>query len=159
MTFTDILTRLDYNDLNLYGRLSTKDLAEFSSAIPWLFPQYISSSPDAREHRVLIEMFNDVCNPGWNSLKEHPELQLKLLSLVGLGRKTQHTLYKPRKARKASNLVAFLRNAYPDIRSHEIDLFCRDTDVDTLVDMLYDWGVPVEDHSVIIKQFEEARGH
>ncbi len=159
-TLHDNLASLDLNSLDLYERLSEdpEALAEHHKAIGWLLPQWMTASPTPASHKALVLMFDELCNPGWYELSNHPMLQTKLLALIGLGKRTQHKFFsRGGRASATPELVAFLQLEYPDIRADEVSLFCRDSTLDDLHDLLYHHGIAVDKHAAIVKQYQKVK--
>ena len=50
--------------------------------------RYTSSAGDKNFTEHYLEWTNEVVNVHFNKLRQHPELQFKLLQLVGLGKAT-----------------------------------------------------------------------
>lgn len=160
MNLFDILTHMDYNDQGLYDALreDPEGMAELRKNIGWLIPQWMTGADRGADHADLVLMFDELCNPGWSSFTDHPELQTKLLALVGLGKKTKHKFYRPAgKTAGSAELAGLLRSEYPDISETELALYCRDADITELEDLMDRWGVQQDDRKTIVKQFEKMR--
>ncbi len=155
-----VLEILDENNLGVYKALAEEPamLVELKKNISWLIPQWMTASRNHAHHQELVLAFDDICNPGWGSFYKHPELQTKLLALVGRGKKTVHTFFRPMagKAKNIKDIEGLLRAEYSDIRNDEISLWCRDTTKDDLEALMDDLGVQIEDRDTIRKQYDNG---
>ena len=122
-----VLGYLDANNMGVWSALSEDEemQKELRRNVNWMLPQWMTGAQNDREHAELVDNFNELCNPGWFELYEHPELQTKLLACCGLGRRTRHKFFKPTKARNLSRMGELLGHKYMDIREEEIELWCR----------------------------------
>ena len=129
-------------------------LKELDRNAGWLLPQWMTGAYNDKDHAALISRFNEVANPGWYSFQKHPELQLKLLALCGLGRKVKHKFTKPRTNPQMDKVMELLLLVYPDIRQEEVELWLRQNDREDLIELASRAGYQTEDQEALLKAYD-----
>lgn len=155
MTLYELLNELDNNDHSAFSKV--EDKKELKAKLSWVLPQIMTSASDDADHRTLVMLFDEYCNDVWRGLSDASELQLKLLSSIGLGKKTYHPFFKPTASGKENELAKLLRREFPDIKRNEVSLFCRMIDSERFGDLLCRWGIPKDEQKKLRKQHEEER--
>ena len=158
LELTETLRSLDQGDMTLYDRLKPDQRKELEKNISWMIPQWMTGSYNEDDHRNLVFMFDEVCNPGWGSFYGHPELQTKLLAAMGMGT-TRHRFFRPTGARRGRTaaLMELACMVQEDIREEELALFCRSTDIEELNDLMNDAGVQMDQRKEIETQWQKFR--
>lgn len=134
----DITGAIDRCDFDFYARLSKEDKKAFS---PWMVMRYASSARGADAYHYLL-MVNDIVNVEFNTLKNHPELQWKLLATCGIGHNTFHPWVPPGKGKKkATKIGKFLHDTYPTLNRKEIELLEQMNSKDDLKQLAKDHGM------------------
>lgn len=133
-------------------------LKELDRNAGWLLPQWMTGAYKDQDHAALISRFNEVANPGWYGFQKHPELQLKLLALCGLGRKVKHKFIKPRSSPSTDKITELLSLVYPDIRQEEVELWLRQNDRDDLIDLAVRLGYQTEEQEALLKAYDGVTG-
>jgi len=153
----EILGKLDNNNFDTYREIGVTDeaRAEFDKNISWMIPQWFTGAVNPVDHRNMVVMFDQACNPGWGALYYHPELQAKLLAAIGY-RGVRHKFYRPSGKRKSSikKLFDLLQLVYEDIHEDEVVLWCRSSTINDLEDLLDRAGIPLEYRKDYCKQFK-----
>jgi len=132
-------------------------LKELDRNAGWLLPQWMTGAYKDQDHAALISRFNEIANPGWYSLQKHPELQLKLLALCGLGRKVKHKFTKLRSNPTMDKLTELLLQVYPDIRQEEVELWVRQNDRDDLIELATRLGYQTEEQEALLKAYDGVK--
>lgn len=132
----DMLQAIDRNDFDFYSRLDKEQKKDFS---PWLAMRYASSANGMAAYHYLL-MVNDIVNVDFTSLKNHPELQWKLLATCGMGRNTFHPWIPPGKATKKDKRIEFLRQIKPHLSSDELGLWAALNTDDDLKELAAEYG-------------------
>jgi hypothetical protein len=152
-----ILKKLDQGDMNVYRDASKVPSAkkELDKNASWLIPQWLTGSPNETDHRNKVVMFDQICNPNWSSLYHYPELQTKLMAVIGTG-SVQHKFYRPtaKRASNVSELLPLLQMFYEDIRAEEVVLYFTNSDIKDLEELMDNAGIPIEGRSKICKQYK-----
>lgn len=120
-----ILEALDQGQLDVFDQLQSDSaiLKEFTTALGWLIPVWMTGAVNQYDHAHMIVEFNELCNRGWDRFKEFPNLRAKLLALCGPGRATKHRFFKPPTYKTGNALLDLLRISHPDIRPEQMDLW------------------------------------
>lgn len=155
-----VLRKLDRRSLRVYDdvRDDPEARGELEKNAAWMIPQWMSAAQDDKTHEKLILDFDEVCNPGWRTFYRHPELQMKLLALIGAG-STRHKFYRPTGGRipALARLAELLRMSYPDLKSSEVLLWCREAEEQDLEDLMDAQGIPLDERKNIRAEFEKGK--
>jgi len=135
-----VLQALDARDLGFYERLTDEERKGYS---PFILMRYMSSvSPQSRDQAYAVMMTNDICNIGFFSLGKHPELQHKVLCLLGLGRKQYRPYIGAKNAKSKTRIIdEFLRTLHPGINDTELAILRSQHDADSLRELGQDAGL------------------
>jgi hypothetical protein len=137
-----MLEAIDTNDFEFYAKLTPDQQKEFS---PWLAMRYASSAQGNTTAHYLL-MVNDIVNNNFSELKNHPDLQWKLLAVCGSGRPTFHPWIPPGKGkRKTSKLKDLLHRIYPHMGYDDIDMLVAINTEDDLKQFARDSGMDEKD--------------
>jgi len=112
-----VLNAIDLRKKDFYEGL-TPD--QKKSLVPWLLMRWTSSSKNNSEHYML--MANDIVNKNFSSLVKHPNLQWKLLSLCGTGKKQMHQWIAPPKKGIKNKLEQEIIKLNPLIKNSDLEL-------------------------------------
>jgi hypothetical protein len=116
----DILHALDTHNTKWYDSLTTDEKKKLNI---WQIMRFMCSCQTNNkeiEYHYLT-MTNDIVNVNFNLLKHHPELQYKLLQLVGVGKKQFHPWVPPSNNRgKSSKLVSWFCEKYANYSYDEV---------------------------------------
>lgn len=161
MNIHAILEFLDENNLRLHDALAedTELLGQLHKNVSWMLPQWMTGSHNEKEHRRLVQEFEQKCNTGWGLFYQHPELQVKLLATIGRGSPVRHKFFRPTAKRISAtpNLLDLLSKEIEGFRDEDIPLWCRDTNDADLNQLMDDWGVPLEDRTKIRNDFQKGK--
>ena len=127
----DMTKAIDLNDFDFYSRLDAEHKKVFS---PWLAMRCASSASGAAAYHYLL-MVNDIVNVDFSVLKDHPELQWKLLAVCGQGSPTYHPWLQPGKGRTKNKLQKFLLSMHPNLNEDELNLLLAMNDKDDITEL------------------------
>ena len=119
--FKRVLPAADTRNKDFYERLSDEEKKGFS---PWLIQRYLSSAesatPEMIEHYLI--MTNELVNTDYSTIKDHPELMWKLMSMVGVGKSMKHPYVAPGKGKKKKGnaFKLWLHEQYPHLNEQEV---------------------------------------
>lgn len=145
-----MLRAIDTNDFDFYAKLSEDEKKAFS---PWLAMRWASSAKGSSAYHYLL-MVNDIVNVQFSSLKNHPELQWKLLAVCGIGKYQGdygHPWVPPGGKRKANKVQKFLQDAYPALSRDEIELWIAINTKDDIRRLAMDRGLDDKDIKELLK--------
>lgn len=143
-----MLEAIDMNDFSFYSRLTEEQKKAFS---PWLAMRYASSATGNMTPHYLL-MVNDIVNSNFSDLKNHPDLQWKLLAVCGAGRPTFHPWIPPGKGKKTkSKLHEFVRTVHPSIEPKDVAMWLTLQSEDDLRQMARDFGMDEKEIKELFK--------
>lgn len=143
-----MLEAIDTNDFEFYVKLTPDQQKEFS---PWLAMRYASSAQGNMAPHYLL-MVNDIVNSNFSELKNHPDLQWKLLAVCGCGRPTFHPWIPPGKGkRKQSKVRDLLHSRFPLADYNDIDLLLEINSEDELQELARDMGMDEKEIKELFK--------
>lgn len=114
------LSALDTHQFDYLEKLEPDLKSAFS---PWVMMRYASSCSQAPAHYLL--MVNSFVNVDFNTLRDHPELQWKLLCVCGMGQPLNHPWIPPGKRGKKNPAMELLREAYPTAKHSDLELLAE----------------------------------
>lgn len=113
-----VLEQIDQQNFDFYASLSAEEQKSISM---WVLMRWTSLVTGSLADDYLMNT-NNCVNVDFNDMSNHPELQWKLLCLVGSGRKQRHQFAKPPKGRTKNKLQAALHTLFPEMKSDELDM-------------------------------------
>ena len=105
---------IDTKDRSWYNSLTEEEKSKLSL---WPLMRYTSSAGDKNFTEHYLEWTNEVVNVHFNKLRQHPELQFKLLQLVGLGKATFHPWIAPGKRGKKNKIQEWVVKNYSHLNA------------------------------------------
>jgi hypothetical protein len=126
-----MLQAIDVNNLEFYSSLTDEQKKAWSA---WVALRYASSASGNNTYHYLL-MTNSLVNVDFNTLRNHPELQWKLLALCGSGKKSFHQWIAPPKKQKKNKVYEFLSHTYPEYNTRDIAVLCDIITKDELTDL------------------------
>lgn len=143
-TIKEEMAAIDRRKFSWYDSLTEEERKGLSM---WVLMRYCSSTgsrvADINNH--YLTMTNDLVNVNFNDLRNHPELQLRLMQCVGIGTDQFHPWIKPGKRKRSSNgnakLEEFVLGLYPHLKDDELGILIDRMGEDEIVAMLEDAGI------------------
>lgn len=132
-----MLHAIDNNDQHFYENLDEEQKKEWSA---WLSMRYASSATGSDAYHYLL-MVNSLVNVDFNTLRNHPDLQWKLLSLCGTGSKSFHPWIAPPKKGKRSKAYDFLLETYPQMNPKDVQDLCDILSKEELIQLCLESGL------------------
>ncbi len=143
---------IDTKDRNWYNGLDEEDRTKYNKAL-WTQQRYVSSIKhditDFEEH--YLEWTNELVNTHYNTLRHHPELQFKLMQVVGLGKPMYHQWIAPPKGVQQNKLMKIFSEVYPQYNDEELEIFILQHTVEDLTDTLEELGYEKKEIKKILK--------
>lgn len=144
----DMMSAIDRRDFDFYSRLSKAEKKAFS---PWMTMRYASSARGMDAYHYLL-MVNDIVNVEFNTLKNHPELQWKLLATCGIGHNTFHPWVPPGKGKtRTTKIGKFLHTMYPTLNRKEVELLEKMNSKDDLKELARSYGMDDKEIKELLK--------
>jgi hypothetical protein len=152
---SDILNSLDKKDYNVYSKMSEDQKKEFQ---PFVLMRYLSSVPDNEPSMYSLVAVNEYVNKHFWDLSSDKELQSKLLSAAGLGKKSYHQ-WISNKSVSANALHSFVIEIFDNKNWHcnkvEIELFCKLNNLDDINNLCSEYGKTKDEQKKIVEQYKK----
>ena len=128
-TIKEEMTALDTRDFSWYRDLSEKERKELSMWVLMRWSSAVSSNiKDIEDH--YLTFINDLVNTHFNSVREHEELQWRLMQVAGIGSTQRHEWIAP--GRKGTTTGKKLKEIYlqimPWVNDTELELLIESTE-------------------------------
>ena len=126
LTIKEEMRAIDQRDVGWWDSLTEEEQKKVGI---WILMRYTSACDSnhdqIRDH--YLTMTNDLVNVQFNTLRHHPQLQHRLLQLVGIGKSQYHPWIPPGKRQKKNKVADWLIKLYPSINDDELDLLLQRT--------------------------------
>jgi len=156
----EVLSLLDAGDMGIYQLLEedSEMLSELTKNIGWMLPIWMTGSYNKHDQLDLIRYFNEDVSQVWDALGDHPELRLQLLAAMGLQKNTKHRYIKRTLGKHNNIIFKLLLNEHPDIKRTEVDLWCKNNDIDDVEELASRYGYQDKGIKEVIKVFKKMKG-
>jgi hypothetical protein len=141
---TDVLNAVDRIDTNYANAFSEERKKDLWSNL-WILMRYTSNvSGDYKASNVdelhYIIMTQMLVNKDFMKVSEYPELQWKLLTKCGIGKKMFHTLLPPAGAKKKSKYLDMLTQVFPENTLSDIEYIIKLNSTEKLQELCIEYG-------------------
>ena len=121
LTIKEEMRAIDQRDVGWWDTLTEEEKKKIS---PWVLMRYTSACDtnhdEIRDH--YLTMTNELVNVHFNTLRHHPQLQHRLLQIVGIGKSQYHPWIAPGKRKKKNRVAEWLLELYPHLNDDELDI-------------------------------------
>lgn len=150
------LSALDNGHRDYYTNLTAEEQKAYS---PLVLMRYMSSLGDqSRNQQYAILATNDLVNIGFWNLSKHPELQHKLLCLVGVGGKQYRPWIAAKSKRSRTRLVdEFILELYPGINRDEMDILKNTHTRESFTKLVMSAGKSDSDSKAILDDWKKIK--
>ena len=139
---------IDTKDRKWYNSLTDEEKSKLSL---WPLMRYTSSEGDKNFKEHYLEWTNEVVNVHFNKLRQHPELQFKLLQLVGLGKPTFHPWIAPGKRGKKNKIHEWVIKNYSHLNDDEVDIFISTRTKEDFISLFEEYGMTKKEIKELLK--------
>jgi hypothetical protein len=145
------LKAIDQRDTSWWDSLTEEEQSKVSIFVLMRY----TSSVDNKNTEIVshyLTMTNEFVNVHYNELRKDPQLQHKLLQLVGIGINQFHPWIAPSKKRKTNNkIIKWLSTLYPQYSDDELDLLVQTNDKKDLLDLAESSGLSQKEITELFK--------
>ena len=124
LTIKEEMRAIDQRDVGWWDTLTEEEKKKIS---PWVLMRYTSACDtnhdEIRDH--YLTMTNELVNVQFNTLRHHPQLQHRLLQIVGIGKSQYHPWIAPGKRQKKNKVAEWLLTLYPHLNDDELDIMLQ----------------------------------
>lgn len=124
LTIKEEMRAIDQRDVGWWDTLTEEEQKKIS---PWVLMRYTSACDtnhdEIRDH--YLTMTNELVNVQFNTLRHHPQLQHRLLQIVGIGKSQYHPWIAPGKRQKKNKVAEWLLTLYPHLNDDELDIMLQ----------------------------------
>lgn len=119
-----------------------------------------ASSVNGPMAEYYIEATNQIVNVEMDAISDHPELQYRLMAMVGVGKPLRHNwIAMPKtKIKSPTKLHDFLAQWHPLASSKELDQLLRMHTRDDFAQLLIDAAIDTKDSKELMNAFDQSRG-
>lgn len=145
-----VMNALDSRDTEWYDKLTEEEKKDISI---WQLMRFMSSCQSSSkdiEYHYLV-MTNEIVNTHFNILRNDPELQFRLLQIVGLGAKQYHPWIPPTKREKKNKLFELILEKYPTYSIDEVYDMISISSKEEIIKFLQDNGLGDEEIKELTK--------
>lgn len=152
LSIKEEMKAIDTKNRNWYDSLTADEKKKVS---PWVLMRYVSNVKndavsDIEEH--YLEWTNELVNVNFNALSKHPQLQVQLMQVVGLGKSQFHVWQAPgKKGGTDSKIHQIFLDLYKHLNFDEVNLLISQYTKDELADILEQNGYKPKDIKKILK--------
>lgn len=143
-----MLKAIDTNQLDFYEKLTDSEQKGWSA---WTAMRWASSVSGTSTYHYLL-MVNSLVNTDFNTLRHHPNLQWKLLSVCGVGHTVKHTWIAPPKQKKKSKVLGFLLERFPESNPKDLEQWSRTISAQRVKELAIDWGMDPKDIKQLVDE-------
>tara|TARA_B100000900_G_scaffold402256_1_gene407927 strand:+ start:341 stop:802 length:462 start_codon:yes stop_codon:yes gene_type:complete len=126
LSIKEEMRAIDQRDVGWWDSLTEEEQKKVGI---WILMRYTSACDSnhdqIRDH--YLTMTNDLVNVQFNTLRHHPQLQHRLLQIVGIGKSQYHPWIPPGKRQKKNKVADWLIKLYPSINDDELDILLQST--------------------------------
>ncbi len=157
LDLSQVLYNLDTRNKAFYSNLSDEEKKGYT---PLILMRFMSSAPNQGGlHEYHLEAVNEIVNRDFWSLSKHPELQHKLLSICGVGKKQFHSWIPNSKKQTKTKLFDFLKKVLPDANDDEIALYLKINSLDDFKSLLKEYGLQDKEMKEILEQLKSVKNN
>ena len=124
LSIKEEMRAIDQRDMGWWDTLTEEEQKKIS---PWVLMRYTSACDtnhdEIRDH--YLTMTNALVNVHFNVLRHHPQLQHRLLQIVGIGKSQYHPWIAPGKRQKKNKVAEWLLELYPGLNDDELDILLQ----------------------------------
>ena len=149
LTIKEEMRAIDQRDVGWWDTLTEEEQKKVS---PWVLMRYTSACDtnhdQIRDHYLTLT--NDLVNVQFNTLRHHPQLQHRLLQVVGIGKTQYHPWIAPGKRQKKDKVADWLLSIYPHLNDDELDILLE-SDKKEIVALAESAGMSDKDIKALFK--------
>lgn len=149
LTIKEEMRAIDQRDTGWWDTLTEEEQKKVS---PWVLMRYTSACDtnhdQIRDHYLTLT--NDLVNVQFNTLRHHPQLQHRLLQVVGIGKTQYHPWIAPGKRQKKDKVADWLLSIYPHLNDDELDILLE-SDKKEIVALAESAGMSDKDIKALFK--------
>jgi hypothetical protein len=145
-----VMNAIDKKDVEWYKNLTDE---EKSQVTPWQLMRFLSSADNKNKKIVeyYLELTNELVNLDFNILRNHPELQIRLMQAIGLGINMFHPWIPPAKKEKKDKIHEFLELIFPDCNFDELEIIKTKNNKEDLIELAKLYGLDDKQIAEIFK--------
>lgn len=152
----DELRHADLKNKDFFASLEPKVQKLFSPIVAMRWFSIVPDNSQFKEYAII--MTNEVLNIDFWSLKDHPELQWKLMAICGTGKVLRHQWIAMPKRKKLSKIKAFMLLWYPDANDLELDILTNSMDRDEFESFVKSTGATDAELRDILGEHDKENG-
>lgn len=146
----DVLANADSRNSDFLSGLEPEVAKQFS---PLVVMRWFSAVDNRSQYRdYVVQVTNQIINRDFWSLKDHPELQWRLMAACGVGTKLRHGWIPMPKRRKVTKLDEFLLQYFPSANDEELNIL-KSVSKDEFEEFARSAGLPDKEYEEVINSY------
>jgi hypothetical protein len=152
----DEMAAADLRNKDFYANLDPELQKQFS---PLVAMRWMSAVPDSSVMKDwYLIMVNDVVNWHFWDLRDHPELQWKLMAAAGCGQKQRHAWIPMAKRKKIGKIAEYMLRWYPSYNDQELAIIMAGMDRDGFEQFVKSTGADDKELKELLKDYDSENG-
>jgi hypothetical protein len=152
----DELRHADMGNKDFYAGLTPDLKKQFS---PLVAMRWFSAAQDTSVYKeYVLCLVNEMLNVDFWSIREHPELQWKIMSLCGPGKSIRRQWINMPKRRKISKVGEFMLQWFPSANDQELDILTGKITREDFEQFVKSTGCTEEEYKEVLDSFDIGRG-
>jgi len=155
LDLTKCLTAIDMRERFYYDNLLPEQQKKY---VPLVLMRFLSSASNQNGlHEYYLTMINEIVNQDFWTLTKFPDLQHRLMAIVGLGKKIYHEWIPVSKKLFNEKLYDFVKIVNPNMNDLEFKVFIKITSEESFVKLAKDYALSDKEIKVLVEQFKNAK--
>lgn len=154
----DVLGAIDTRDQKFLERQAEDAKNGF---LPRVVLRWAGTVPNGQLSEHYIAMMNEFVNIDFDALRDHPELQYRLMAMCGAGRRTKHEwipMPKQQTLKTSPKIAAHLAQFFPLANSTELEFLLSQFTRETFTDFIAQTGCSPKETKELIDAYDKAHG-
>jgi hypothetical protein len=152
----DEMAQADLGNKDFYAELEPELQKQFSPLVAMRWFSTVADNSQFKDYTLILT--NEILNVDFWSLKDHPELQWKLMSTCGVGKKLRHQWIPMPKRRKISKVAEFMLQWFPSANDQELHILTENLTREDFEQFVKSTGCTEEELKEVVDSFDIDRG-
>jgi hypothetical protein len=152
----DEMAHADLRNKDFYGNLDPELQKQFSPIVAMRWLSSVQDSSAMKDWYII--MVNDVVNWHFWEIRDHPELQWKLMAAAGCGQKQRHAWIPMAKRKKIGKIAEYMLRWYPSYNDQELAIIMAGMDRDGFEQFVKSTGADDKELKELLKDYDSENG-
>jgi len=152
----DEMAHADLRNKDFYANLDPDLQKQFSPIVAMRWLSAVQDSSVMKDWYLI--MVNDVVNWHFWEIRDHPELQWKLMAAAGCGQKQRHAWIPMAKRKKIGKIAEYMLRWYPSYNDQELAIIMAGMDRDGFEQFVKSTGADDKELKELLKDYDTENG-